>query len=119
VPRQISLALATNVLHALPDSQDKPASGVAAELLATVDATATGSLHRCQLASEADGRSRGFPAEDWFRLVYEQAAQRLEDVLHAKDLRESRGHDRYLDHDTLMLVWLAALVAIDAPSESF
>jgi len=24
-----------------------------------------------------------------------------------------------LDHETLMLVWLAALVAIDAPSESF
>jgi hypothetical protein len=24
-----------------------------------------------------------------------------------------------LDNDTLMLVWLAALVAIDAPSESF
>jgi alkylhydroperoxidase/carboxymuconolactone decarboxylase family protein YurZ len=24
-----------------------------------------------------------------------------------------------LDHDTLMLVWLAALVALDAPSESY
>jgi hypothetical protein len=79
VPRLITLAVAANVLHVLPDTRGPAAAGIAAELLATVDATATGSLHRCQLALEADGHSRGYHADDWFPLAYEQAAQWLED----------------------------------------
>jgi hypothetical protein len=79
VPRLISLAVAANVLHLLPDWREEAAAGVAAELLATVDATATGSLHRCQLALEADGRSRGYSADEWLPLSYEQAAHWLED----------------------------------------
>lgn len=79
VPRLISLAVASNVLHVLPETRRKAGEGVAAELLATVDATATGSLHRCQLALEADGRARGYHADEWLPLTYEQAAHWLED----------------------------------------
>jgi hypothetical protein len=79
VPRLISLAVAANVLHVLPDTRGPAGAGIAAELLATLDATGTGSLHRCQLALEADGRSRGYPADDWFPLIYDQAAEWLED----------------------------------------
>ena len=79
VPRLITLAVAANVLHVLPDTRGPAGAGIAAELLATLDATGTGSLHRCQLALEADGRSRGYPADDWFPLIYDQAAEWLED----------------------------------------
>jgi hypothetical protein len=79
VPRLITLAVAANVLHVLPDTRGPAGVAIAAELLVTLDATATGSLHRCQLALDADGRSRGYPADDWFPLAYEQAAQWLED----------------------------------------
>jgi hypothetical protein len=79
VPRLITLAVAANVLHVLPDTRGPAGAGIAAELLATLDATATGSLHRCQLALQADGASCGYHADDWLPLTYEQAAQWLED----------------------------------------
>src|SRR5262249_36961797 len=79
VPRLISLAVASNVLHVLPDTPGQAGAGIAAELLATIDLTATGSLHRCQLALEADGRARGYLADEWLPLTYEQAAEWLED----------------------------------------
>jgi hypothetical protein len=79
VPRLISLAVAANVLQLLPDGRQEAGAGVAAGLLATIDATATGSLHRCQLALEADGHSRGYHADEWLPLTYEQAAHWLED----------------------------------------
>jgi hypothetical protein len=79
VPRLISLAVAANVLQLLPDGRQEAGAGVAAGLLATIDATATGSLHRCQLALEADGHSRGDHADEWLPLTYEQAAHWLED----------------------------------------
>jgi hypothetical protein len=79
VPRLITVAVAANVLHVLPDTRGPAGAGIATELLATLDATATGSLHRCQLALEGDGHSRGYHADDWFPLAYEQAAEWLED----------------------------------------
>jgi hypothetical protein len=78
VPRLISLAVASNVLHVLPDTRHQAGAGVAVGLLATIDATATGSLHRCQLALEADGRSRGYHPDEWLPLAYEQTAEWLE-----------------------------------------
>jgi hypothetical protein len=79
VPRLITLAVAANVLHVLPDTRGPAGAGIAAELLATIDAAATGSLHRGHLALVADGRSRGYPADEWLPLAYEQTAQWLED----------------------------------------
>ena len=51
IPRLISLAVAANVLHLLPTGTHD-AAVLAGELIATIDATATGSLHRCHLASD-------------------------------------------------------------------
>jgi hypothetical protein len=79
IPRLISLAVAANVLHLLPtDTHD--AAVLAGELIATIDATATGSIHRCHLALRSDGKSRGYDTDDWLPLVYEQAAGWLEDA---------------------------------------
>ena len=80
VPRLISLAVAANVLHVLPDTRSQADAGVTVGLLGTIDATATGSLHRCQLALEADGRSRGYHPDEWLPLAYEQTAEWLEHV---------------------------------------
>jgi hypothetical protein len=77
IPRLISLAVAANVLHLLPTGT-RDALDVAEELIATIDATATGSLHRCHLALESDGRSRGYDADEWLPLAYEQAADWLQ-----------------------------------------
>jgi hypothetical protein len=77
VPRLISLAVATNILHTLPDTTEDR-DGLARELMATIDATATGSLHRSHLALHADSQARGYDADDWLTLVYDQAADTLE-----------------------------------------
>ena len=84
IPRLISLAVAANVLHLLPTST-RDALDVAEELITTIDATATGSLHRCHLALQADGESRGYDAEEWLPLAYEQAADWLEHASPATD----------------------------------
>ena len=77
IPRLISLAVAANVLHLLPTSAHEGAA-VAEQLIATIDATAAGSLHRCHLALRSDGESRGYQADEWLPLAYEQAADWLE-----------------------------------------
>jgi len=77
IPRLISLAVAANVLHLLPPATQRGAD-VVGELIATIDATATGSLHRCHLALQSDGESRGYDAEEWLPLAYEQAADWLQ-----------------------------------------
>ena len=84
IPRPISLAVAANVLHLLPTSTHA-AVGVAGELIATIDTTATGSLHRCQLALQSDGRTRGYDADGWLPLAYEQAADWLQHTSPATD----------------------------------
>ena len=84
IPRLISLAVAANVLHLLPTSTHD-AADVAEELIATIDATATGSLHRCHLALQSDGESRGYDADEWLPLAYEQAADWLEHASPAAD----------------------------------
>jgi len=77
IPRLISVAVAANVLHLLPPSTHDD-SVVAEELVATIDVTATGSLHRCHLALQSAGASRGYDADEWLPLAYEQAADWLE-----------------------------------------
>jgi hypothetical protein len=84
IPRLISLAVAANVLHLLP-AGTHDATVLAEELIATIDATATGSLHRCHLALRSDGESRGYDTDEWLSLVYEQAADWLEHSSGAAD----------------------------------
>ena len=84
IPRLISLAVAANVLHLLPTgAQD--AAVLTVELIATIDATATGSLHRCHLALQSHGESRRYDADEWLPLAYEQAADWLEHASAAAD----------------------------------
>jgi hypothetical protein len=85
IPRLISLAVAANVLHLLPTTTSHGGATVAEELIETIDTTATGSLHRCHLALQADGDSRGYDADEWLPLVYEQAADWLEHASGAAD----------------------------------
>ena len=84
IPRLISLAVAANVLHLLPPATQRGAD-VASELIATIDATATGALHRCHLALRSDGESRGYDADEWLPLAYERAADWLEHASSAAD----------------------------------
>jgi len=84
IPRLISLAVAANVLHLLPPGTHDGAD-IAEELIATIDATATGSLHRCHLALQSDCESRGYDAQEWLPLAYEQAADWLEHASAAAD----------------------------------
>jgi hypothetical protein len=84
IPRLISLAVAANVLHLIPTGTHDAAI-LAAELIATIDATATGSLHRCHLALRSDGEYRGYDTDEWLPLAYEQAADWLEHASAAAD----------------------------------
>ena len=84
IPRLISLAVAANVLHLLPTSTHDGVD-VAEELIATIDTTATGSLHRCHLALQSDGESRGYEPDEWLPLAYEQTADWLEHASSAAD----------------------------------
>jgi len=84
IPRLISLAVAANVLHLLPPATQRGAD-VARELIATIDVTAAGALHRCHLALCCDERSRGYDADEWLPLAYEQAADWLQHASPATD----------------------------------
>ena len=84
IPRLISLAVATNVLHLLPPATQR-GEDVAGELIATIDATATGALHRSHLALQSHGQSRGYDADAWLPLAYEQAADWLQHASAAAD----------------------------------
>lgn len=84
IPRLISLAVAANVLHLLPTRTHDDAV-LAGELIATIDATATGSLHRCHLALQSDGESRGYQPDEWLPLAYEQTADWLQHASPAAD----------------------------------
>lgn len=44
-----------------------------------------GSLHRCQLALQADAYARGYDARDWLSLVYDQAADWLTEASESAD----------------------------------
>jgi hypothetical protein len=78
VPRLISLSVATYAAHVLPDVDTSERAALDDELLATIDATATGSLRRCHLALEADGRERGSTSEEWLPVIYTVADAALE-----------------------------------------
>ena len=77
VPRLISLAVAANVLHILPNAATG-AAALADELLSTIDQTAAGSLHRCHLALDATGHEAGADtADEWLPYICEEAAHHL------------------------------------------
>jgi hypothetical protein len=78
VPRLISLAVATYAVHVLPDVDTSERAALDDDLLQTIDATATGSLRRCHLALEADGRERGYTTEEWLPVIYSVADGALE-----------------------------------------
>jgi hypothetical protein len=78
VPRLISLAVATYAVHVLPDVDTPERAVLDDELLVTIDETATGSLRRCHLALEADGRERGYTSEEWLPVIYTVADGALE-----------------------------------------
>ena len=84
IPRLISLAVAANVLHLLPIGTHDGAA-LAEQLITTIDATATGSIHRCHLALQSDGESRGYDTDEWLPLAFEQAADWLEHASAAAD----------------------------------
>jgi hypothetical protein len=72
VPRPISLAVAANVLHILPGAATG-AAALADQLLATIDQTAAGSLHRCHLALDTTGQdAQADTAEEWLPYIYER-----------------------------------------------
>jgi hypothetical protein len=78
IPRLISLAVATTVLHTLPDQAHASNAGLADELLATIDTTASGSLHRCHLALDAYGLDDpADTADEWLPYVYDETAHAL------------------------------------------
>ena len=85
VPRLISLSVATYAAHVLPDVDTSERAALDDELLATIDATATGSLRRCHLALEADGRERGYTTEEWLPVIYTIAEGALERALATDD----------------------------------
>jgi hypothetical protein len=85
VPRLISLAVATYAVHVLPDVDTPERAELDDDLLATIDATATGSLRRCHLALDADGRERGYTSEEWLPVIYTVADSALERASVADD----------------------------------
>jgi hypothetical protein len=85
VPRLISLAVATYALHVLPELDTPERAELEDDLLATIDAAATGSLRRCHLALDADGRDRGYTADEWLPVVYSIAEESLRRASHADD----------------------------------
>jgi hypothetical protein len=113
VPRLISLAVAANVLHAVPRAA-ADAGALADELLSTIDQTAVGSLHRCHLALDAIGHQAGDDtAEEWLAYIYEEAAHHLLAVSPTADppslIHHAHEAGRYtaiaiglLDHDAAL-----------------
>ena len=77
VPRLISLAVAANVLHILPNAATG-AAALADELLSTINQTAAGSLHRCHLALDTTGHDTSADtAEEWLPYIHDEAAHHL------------------------------------------
>jgi hypothetical protein len=110
VPRLISLAVASNVLHILP-SAATGAAALADELLSTVDQTAVGSLHRCHVALDATRHEAGADTvEEWLPYICEEAAHHLHALSPTADppslIHHAQEAGRYtaiaiglLDHD--------------------
>jgi hypothetical protein len=109
IPSLTSLAIAVHALHVLPRVRDRgELAGIDAALLSTIDQTANRCLRCCHLALAADGRARGYGADEYLPVVYDVARLVLEEV----------SADDDPDHRTIVEVsqdagrWVAA--AIDA-----
>jgi hypothetical protein len=101
VPRLVSLAVATYAVHILPER-----APLVNELLATVDQSAAGSLRRCHLALDADGRTRGYTADEWLPAIYDVA----DDELQRASMTDDPPAVVHLSQDAAR--WVA--IAIDA-----
>ena len=83
IPRTISLVAAAHVLHVLPGratDRDPDGTALLTHLFSTIDETAAGALHRCQLALDALGRERQDPLatpDEWLPYVYGEAVEEL------------------------------------------
>lgn len=80
VPRLVSLAVATYAVHILPNADTPERAALEDALFATIDAAAAGSLRRCHLALDADGRERGYNADEWLPVIYSVADDALRDA---------------------------------------
>jgi hypothetical protein len=80
VPRLVSLAVATHAVHVLPNADTPERAALDDELFATIDMAAAGSLRRCHLALDADGRERGYTADEWLPVIYSVADDALHDA---------------------------------------
>ena len=65
------------MLHILPDTDQQEGAALPDELLATIDATATGSLHRCHLALNAAAYSPSDDPDEWLTPTYAGCLQRF------------------------------------------
>ena len=66
------------MLHTIPDQAHASGAGLADEIVATIDTTASGSLHRCHLALDAYGREDpADTADEWLPYVYDETAHAL------------------------------------------
>ena len=83
IPRTISLVAAAHVLHVIParaTDRDPDGAALLTHLFSTIDETAAGALHRCQLALDALGRERQDPLatpDEWLPYVYGEAVAEL------------------------------------------
>jgi hypothetical protein len=80
VPRLVSLAVATYAVHVLPKADTPDRAALDDELFTTIHAAAAGSLRRCHLALDADGRERGYTADEWLPVIYSVADDALRDA---------------------------------------
>lgn len=84
ITRTVSLVAAAHVLHVLPArATDREPDGISIllGLFSTIDDTAAGALHRCQLSLVALGRERQDPlatVDEWLPYVYEEAVEELQ-----------------------------------------
>ena len=106
VPRLVSLAVATYAVHVLPNADTPERAALDDELFATIDMAAAGSLRRCHLALDADGRERGYTADEWLPVIYSVA----DDALHEASVTAEPPPIVRLSQDAAR--WVA--IAIDA-----
>jgi hypothetical protein len=115
IPRLISLAVAANVLHILPNAA-AGAAALADELLSTIDQTAAGSLHRCHLALDTTGHDAGTDTgEEWMQYVCDEAAHHLRALSPTADPPSLIHHTQEAGRYTAIAIGLLDRDAARAP----
>jgi hypothetical protein len=83
----VTLAVATHAVHVLPKGDTPDRAALEEEVLTTIDTAVAGSLRRCHLALHADGRQRGYTADEWLPVSYTVADEALQDACETTDPR--------------------------------